>query len=227
MGRHASQVFADLIPNELHRIEFRGTGWEVVYLQTGMLGHKGLNFLALMNGMVIPEQHDRATHTPEYLSQKRDHLLAGKGVTIGLDRQPQPATPRRHQQGTEQIEALTMPQARAYGWGLPARRPGAFEWRDQGKSAFIFKNQGGPLLTPLFLSAARHTVSTARWLGRHGTGIVVAVADSSSPAAVAYATPHWGDNARQTAPRLGGRFGPASNSLQHSLGIRPAFQRVL
>jgi hypothetical protein len=88
-------------------------------LQTGMLSYEGLNFLALMNRMLIPKQHDRATHTPEQPSQKRDDLLACERVTIALDRPLQPATSRCHLQGPKQIETLPMPQTRAYGGGLP------------------------------------------------------------------------------------------------------------
>jgi hypothetical protein len=190
--RHAREVFADLSPDELYWIEFWGTGREVVYLQTGMLSYEDLNFLALMNRMVIPKQHDRATHTPEHLSQKRDDLLTREGVTIALDRQLQPATARCHLQGPKQIETLAMPQTRAYSRGLPTRCPRAFKERDQGEAAFIFKHPGSPLLTPLFLSAARPCVSIVRRRGHHGRGTVGAVAGNSNLAAAAYAIPYWG-----------------------------------
>jgi hypothetical protein len=54
-----SKVFscmAGMCPNELHRIELRGTDWKRINMQTRLRLDKVLDQASLMNGMVIPDR---------------------------------------------------------------------------------------------------------------------------------------------------------------------------
>jgi len=104
-----------------------------------MLVDKILNQLALMDGMVVPDQDHLTRDRSQQLLQKGNHLLATQAASIRADHQFDLAARRTDQQGAQQIQPLVMLQAGSQGWGLTSRRPAAFERRDQREAAFIFK----------------------------------------------------------------------------------------
>ena len=54
------QHIIHLLPNPLHRVELWRAGGEYHHLQPGMLLDESLNLLTLVNGMLIPDQDQRA-----------------------------------------------------------------------------------------------------------------------------------------------------------------------
>ncbi len=151
--------------------------------------------------MLIPDHNQWSPHVMQEMFEKDQRLSAGQRTPIGLYMQLDLARRRRHAQGTDQIETFVMRNAGAKHRRLPARGPGALERRNQRKSAFIGENQRRPALTPLFLSAARCSVSSVEWRRHRVPRGAVAVSDNSIPSAVADATPHSDDSALETSPR--------------------------
>ena len=115
----------------------------------------------------------------------------------------------------------------ADGRRLPAWCPRTFERADQGKPAFIGKNQRGTQRVPLFLYAARHSVSNERRLHRRARTCAVAVFGNSTPSVATHAKHRSADSARETVPRSGAQCGLGSSNLRYShrpkpLAVRPA-----
>ena len=76
MGSGASKVFANLSPHELHGIEFRRTRRKGVHMNAGMRSQKRLHRLALMNGMLVPDQHNRSPDTTQQVLTEDHDLIA-------------------------------------------------------------------------------------------------------------------------------------------------------
>ena len=73
-----SKVFSSVAgmgPDELHRIELRGTGRKGVNVQTRFRLNKVLNQASSMNGMIVPDQDNRARNAPQELFEEQDHVL--------------------------------------------------------------------------------------------------------------------------------------------------------
>jgi hypothetical protein len=172
--------FADLAPDAFGRIEFRRSGWKLIGRDARMTCQEVLHLAATMDGMLVPEQHDGTRDVLQQVLEKGDHLVPTDRVPIGLHVQLDLAFARAHPQSTNQIEAFVVLNARADGRRLSAWRPGALQWADQRKPAFIGKNQAGAQRLPLFLSGARHSVSNGRPLHRRVRTCAVAVFGNSS-----------------------------------------------
>ncbi len=71
-------------------------------------------------------------------------------------------------------------------------------------------------LKPLFLSAARRSVSNAQSWARPARNSDVGAFDNSIPSAASHTKHHSHDNGCQTYPRSNARCGPTSNNLRHS-----------
>ena len=90
------------------------------------------------------------------------------------------AFPRTDTQGTDQVQAFLVFDARANDGCLAARCPRAFERRDERKPAFIRKNERRAELLPLFLYVARCNASSAQWPRHPGAKHGAAVFGNSS-----------------------------------------------
>jgi hypothetical protein len=134
-----------------------------------------------MNRMLIPHQYDGPCDLTQQGLEKGDHFVATDRVPIGLNVRLDLAFGRAHPHSTNQIETFVVLNTGADGRRLSAWRPRALERADQRKPAFIGKNQGGAQRLPLFLSAARHSVSNGRPLHRRVRTCAVGVFGSSTP----------------------------------------------
>lgn len=115
-----------------------------------------------MNGMIIPHENNFTSDRPKQLLQKCHDLHAGQRARERTDAQPETFfTMIRNKHGAQQIQALMVVQAGANDRRLSTRRPSPFQWRNERKAAFIFKNQCRFQLTPLFLSWAKCISSSA------------------------------------------------------------------
>lgn len=129
-----SKVFrcmAGMCPNELHRIEFRGTGRKGVNVQTRFSLDKVLDQASLMNGMVVPDQDNRTCNAPQDLFEKKDHVFTAQIHLKGSHRQLYLSSTGADQESTEQVQSLMVVQT-----GIDTRRlstgcPTASEWRNQ------------------------------------------------------------------------------------------------
>jgi len=145
-----------------------------------MLGQKLLDFLALMNRCLAPNQYDGAAHTPQQMLQEVDDLVTGQVARVRLGTQSNCASARRDQQSCNRIDPLVVLNAGPNLGCLPSRGPGSLERTDQRLPIFVNKYKGCAQVTPLFLSWATCTVSSVRSL-RHHAGRRAAVAfDNSS-----------------------------------------------
>ena len=121
-----------------------------------------LHLATTMDRMLVPHQHDGPCDLRQQVLEKGDHFVPTDRVPIGLNVQLDLAFSRAHPHSTDQIEAFVVLNTGADGRRLSAWCPGALQWADQRKPAFIGKNQRGAQRLPLFLSAARYSVSNGR-----------------------------------------------------------------
>lgn len=116
-----------------------------------------------------------------------------------------------------------MLNAGSYSRCLSASRPSPFQWRNQAKTALVFKDQRRAKLLPLFLSAVVHNASNSRPPGHPGARVRVVGAGCSSPFVATSARPHWNDSEPQIVARLAGLFDPRSKSHLHSHVRKPLY----
>ncbi len=216
MGCGVGGVLIDLGPHEFGRIEFWCAGRKLIHVKARTVRQKGLNLTAAMNRMLIPHQHDRTSDATEQVFEKGHHFVSAERGTIGLNVQLDLAFPRTRAQGADQVHALIVSDARTDGGSLPARCPGPFERRDERKPTFIEKNEGGAQHLPLFLYAARHSVSNGRSLHHRAAKHAVAVFGNSTPGVARDTRCRSGDSARETDPRSDARCDPRSSNLPPS-----------
>jgi hypothetical protein len=216
MGSRTGRVFINLRPDAFGRIEFRRTDGKLVHMQTRMTSQKILNLPATMNRMPIPHQHDRPCDVSKQVFEKNHDFVSRERVTIGVKVQLDLALPRTHAQGPYQVYPLMVVNARPDGRRLAARRPGPFERRDQRKPTFINKDKGCAQGLPLFLYAARYSVSNAQLLRHRAATCAVAVFGYSTPDVAGDTRRRSDDSARQTTPRSTARCDPTSSNLRRS-----------
>jgi hypothetical protein len=111
--------------------------------------------------------------------QKGDDFFATECDVIGLQMQLDLALPRTDAHCADQVQAFIVFDARANDGRLTARGPRPFKRRDERKAAFIGKNERRAELLPLFLYAAKCSVSNERRLRHRGAGLAVAVFGNS------------------------------------------------
>ena len=145
-----------------------------------MTAQEILDLAATMNRMLVPDHHDGPWNVPQQMLQKDDDLLAAERDRVGLQMQLDPAFPRTHTYGTNQVEAVIVFDTRTNDGCSPARCPCPFERRHQRKATFIKKNERRAELLPLFLYAARCNVSSAQWTCHRGAVRAVAVSGNST-----------------------------------------------
>ena len=97
---------ADMCPNELHWIEFRGASGKGVNVQTRFSFDKVLDQASLMNGMAVPDQDDGTCNAPQKLIEKKDHVFTAQIFSKGSDRQFHFSSTRTDQESTEQVQSL-------------------------------------------------------------------------------------------------------------------------
>lgn len=159
------------------------------------------------------------------MAEKSDDLIAADRLTIRLEVQLDLALRGSDAQSADQVHAFIVFETGPNRRRLPARGPGALQRRDQRKARFIRKNEGCAEFTPLFLYAARDSVSNARWLGQRAPNCAVAVFGNSSPSAATGTTHCSNDSEHETSPRSEERSGPASSNLRHSRTPKPHASR--
>lgn len=129
-----SKVFgsmAGMRPHELHWIELRCTGRKGVHVQTWLSFDKVLDQTSLMNGMVIPNQDDRADNASENLFEKKDDVFTTQVHSKGSHRQLHLSSTRTDQDGAQQVQSLMMVQTGIGTRCLATRCPTAAQWRNQ------------------------------------------------------------------------------------------------
>jgi hypothetical protein len=99
---------------------------------------------------------------------------------------------------------------------LPSRCPGAFERTDQRLSIFIDKYQGRPQCPPLFLSWAKHTVSTERSPEHHVERRRAGASGNSNECVARDARYHWACSVYRTTSQSNPRCAPESSNPPHS-----------
>lgn len=177
--------------------------------------------LALVNGVLVPDQYNGARHMSEQMRKKSQHFLAAQIAWVRVDAQAKFDPGRRDQQRPQQIKAHAMRETGVDDRRMSLRCPGALERRDQREAAFVLKHQGGVKLAPFFLSGANDSVSTAPRRARRAAGVAAGVFANSSPSASTHARPHWDDSASQTNATANGRCGRASSNLRRSPELPP------
>ena len=128
-----SKVFssmADMCPYELNWIELRCTGRKGVHVQTRFSLDEVLDQASLMNGMVIPNQDDGASHAPENLFEKKDHVFTTQVHSKGSHRQLHLSSTGTDQDGAQQVQSLMMVQTGIGTRCLATRRPTAAKRRN-------------------------------------------------------------------------------------------------
>ena len=151
MRRTACRKVGDLSPDEFGWIEFRCGRREVIDMQARMGGQKILDDPATMDRVLVPNHDDGSWNTTEQMLKKGNDFLARECVAIGLQMQFDLAFPRTDADSRNQVEAFIVLNARANDGRFTARSPRPFEWRDQRKATFIWKNERRAELLPLFL----------------------------------------------------------------------------
>lgn len=112
--RLARQMFADLCPNKLDGVQFGSINRKTVNMQSRMLVNECLYKFALMDGMSIPDQNDRAAYPPQQVLQEIDHFFAAQSSPVALNNQLTFTRFGRDQECPKQVEPLTPIQAGAY-----------------------------------------------------------------------------------------------------------------
>ena len=130
--------------------------------------------------MLVPDHHDGTGNAAEQMLQKGDDFFATECDVIGLQMQLDLALPRTYAHCADQVQAFIVFDTRAKDGRLTARGPRPFERRDERKATFIEKNERRAELLPLFLYAAKCSVSNEQRLRRRGAERAVAVFDNSS-----------------------------------------------
>ena len=174
------------------------------------------NFLAAMNGGLVPNQDDGATHASQQLSQEVNDLVTCQVALIRFGTQSNGAFTGRDQQRCNGIDPFMVLNARLNLGCLASWRPRSLERTDQRLPIFIDKDKGCIQVMPLFLSLAKYSASSARSRRRHVGKRRAAAFDNSTPCAVGDTTPHWRYTAHQIAAQLTARRVPRSNNLRHS-----------
>jgi hypothetical protein len=78
-------MFTDLCPYVLHRIQFRGTGWKAIDVQTWMFPNELLYQRCEMDLVIIPDQNYRARDHGEQLLQKDNRMLRAQTTLKGAN----------------------------------------------------------------------------------------------------------------------------------------------
>ena len=99
--RAACHIVTGLCPYKLSWIELRSVARKVKGMDSRMFVKKRLNFLAMMNGMIIPHQDDGAINTREQMFKKDDDLLPSHSTFMRLDAQLDSSPFGRYDQGAE------------------------------------------------------------------------------------------------------------------------------
>lgn len=129
-----SKVFssvAGMRPNELHRIEFRGTSWKGVNVQTRFRLDKVLDETSLMNRVIVPDQDNRTCNAPQELLEEEDHMFTAQIHSKGSCRQLHFSSTGTNQDCTQQVQSLMVVQTGVRIRRLSTRRPTAAKWRNQ------------------------------------------------------------------------------------------------
>ncbi len=166
--------------------------------------------------MAIPDQNDVTGHPTENLLKEDNYLFACETMPIRTDTQTNSFAFRRDQQRSQQVETLVMIDGCPLNRCLTSPRPGPFERRNKGKTAFIFQNEGSAQLATLFLSLAVPLSSTARWLPHFDATVGVAVVGYSNLSAASHARQHWSHSERQIIARSPEQSDPGSSSPRYT-----------
>ena len=125
----SSSVFTHLRPNIFRRIEFWCSCREPVHNQTPLGRQEFLDALALMDGMIIPDEYDVTGSAVHQLFQESDHFLAGQAMPIRTKAQFELLSAWQNQQSADDIETVIVTDAGTDSGCFTARRPGALERR--------------------------------------------------------------------------------------------------
>lgn len=174
-------------PDKLIRIDFWGIGREAVDPKPLMLAKEILHDDAPVDCAAVPKKHHRSTQMPEEVAQEGDDLHAGDIVRV--ETKVKPETPLGRGYGDAGDDGNPIPPvAMLKKGGLPNRRPGLADVRDEEESAFVEKDEMGPKFLGFFLNAANRVSSSARWLSRPVAEPAAPASDRSSPSPASPAT---------------------------------------
>jgi len=174
-------------PDKLVRIEFRGIGREAMDMKPLMLAKEIFDDDAPVDGAAVPKEHHRSTQMPEEVAQEGDDLHAGDIVRV--ETKVKPEMPLGRGYGDTGDDGNPIPSvAMLKKGGLPNRRPGLLDVRDEEESAFVEKDEMGPKFLGFFLNPANRVSSSARWLSRPVAEPAAPASDRSSPSPASPAT---------------------------------------
>jgi hypothetical protein len=123
----SSSVFTHLRPDVFSRIEFWCGSWEPVNYHTLLRCQEFLYDLALMDGMIIPDEKDVTGSAAQQLFEKNNDFLAGQTMPVRANAQFELLSVWQNQQSADDIETVMMADTGADGGRFTTRRPSALE----------------------------------------------------------------------------------------------------
>ena len=223
-GSAVGQGGIALAPDELGRVEFRGIGREPLHMDSRTLRQITLNLLAPVDGAAVPQENDRAPEMPEQMLQEREDMQASEVVATQPDIKADALAiggDADRVDGRDLVLPVKVVQVRC----LSAKRPGAFNVRNEQKSTFVEEDQVRSQLPGFFLYAANPAASTGRWLLRCAGEPAVRASDNLSLDRSAASRYGSGDRTRRSASEGPVRSSPASTDRSRNhrpTALRPA-----
>jgi len=207
-------------------VKFGRVAGERIGVQAPVAGQQSLDGVGPVGPSPIPQQDHGAPDVAQEVPKELGHLRRSN-VLIGMESHIQRHTPSLggHPQRRDGRDFGPVARHRQPG-GLPARRPGADDVRDEQEAALVEKDQMGPKLSGLFLYVATRVASSTRSPLRCVPGPASEASGSSTPAPLRAATCGWGDTAPETVLRSPPRPGAPSRGPWHSHAAtapRPGF----
>jgi len=127
----SGSIFTHLRPDIFCRIELWCSRWKPVNDQPLVLRQEFLNDLALVDGVIIPDENDVVGSTPQQLVEKLNYFLASQAMPVRAYAQLELFSAGQDQQGSDDIETVMMADTGANDGRFATRRPSALERRDQ------------------------------------------------------------------------------------------------
>jgi len=203
-------------PDKLVRIEFRGIGREAMDMKPLMLAKEIFDDDAPVDGAAIPKERHCSTQVAQEVAQEDDDLHAGDIVRVETKVKSETFLGRGYGEAGDDGNPIPSVAMLKKG-GLPNRRPGLTDVRDEEESAFVEKDEMGPKFLGFFLTAANRVSSSARWLSRPVAEPAAPASDRSSPSPASPATHGLDDSVFRNVSRSAWLCAAGSTGPSYSL----------
>lgn len=167
-------------PDLLHRIQLRRIRRKTMNLESTVLIKEVANNLSSMGSPSIPKQHHRPAQMAQQTPQKSHHIRAFNVMSMKTGIQSQPPKSGRYGQSRNRRNFVPPVPVSDYR-SFSGRRPRFTDVWDEQKPALIEERQMGAMSFGVFLYAAKHVFSSARWLFHPVQVPAVPVFDNSIP----------------------------------------------